>query len=131
MVFISLNFSILITKVPQDLTFIRRMSGAMNETGFQFSLRAIYILFSELARALTSNRVSLSIGGLPSLIPAVTSTVGIFPGRFFTRRFYYTFVTRFYYFHTLKYVNRFLEGDRFVIKAMNIGLFRPAIRHDV
>ena len=64
-------------------------------------------------------------------MPAVTSTVEIFPSRFFIRRFYYTFVNRPVDFHTLKHINSFLKRGRLTIKALYIGLFSPYVRHTV
>ena len=97
-------FSVLSNKVSQDLTFLRRMSRDMNETCFWLSCQVIYISFSALASALSRRGVSLIRGRFSSLITSVTRTVGIFPGRFLIRRFYYTFVNRFCNFHTLKHI---------------------------
>ena len=46
------TLSILSSKVPQNLIFSWRMSGAVDETGFWFSCRAIYIPLSEIFSAL-------------------------------------------------------------------------------
>ena len=54
-----LKFIALSTKVSQYLTFIRRISGAVNETGVQFACAAIYTSFSALASALFCRWVSL------------------------------------------------------------------------
>ena len=121
------TFSVISKKLSQDLTFIRRMPGAVNEKGFRFSRWAIYISFSALSSTLTCRWVSLRRGGFYSIFPAVTSTVGIFPVGFLIRRFCYTFVNRFWNFHTPKHVNRFLKWNRFSIKALYIGLFRPNV----
>ena len=64
-------------------TFIRRMSGVVNEAGFQFAIRAIYTQFSALSSTLSCHGVSLRRCNFSSIIPAVTSKVGIYPGRFF------------------------------------------------
>ena len=77
-----INISVLNTKVSQELTFIRRMSGDVNETGFRFALQLIYLSFLLLVRALSHRRVSLRQGGFSSFIPAVTNTFDIYPGRF-------------------------------------------------
>ena len=100
----------------------------MNETGFGFALQEIYISFSGIYSALSRCGVSFILGAFSSLITAVTSTFGIFPGRVFIRKFYYTFVNRFCDFHTLKNVNSFLKRNIFAIKALNIGFFRSDIR---
>ena len=70
-------FSVLITKVSQDLTSIRRIYGYMNDTGFQFDCKSIYISFLALASALTCHMASLRRGGFSSIIPAATTTVEI------------------------------------------------------
>ena len=54
MALIRLTFSIISPKFSQDLTFIRRMYRAVDETGSLFALRSIYISFSALASALQS-----------------------------------------------------------------------------
>ena len=131
MVHSSLTIIILRTKFSHDLTFIRRMYGAVNKIGFRFALWAIYLSFLALASALFRHRASLRQGEFYSLIPYVTSTIGIFPGRFLIRRFYYIFVNRFCNFHTLKYINSLFKRNRSAIKALNIGLFRPYIRYSV
>ena len=123
-----LTFSLLITKVSQDLTFIRIISGAVNDTGFRLALWSIYISFSTLARAITCCGVSLIQGGLSFIIDSVTRIFGILPGRFFIRSLYYTFVNIFCGFRTLKHVNIFLKWNVFTIKSLNIGLFIPDIR---
>ena len=64
-------------------------------------------------------------------MPAVTSTVGIYPSRVFIRRFYYTFVNTLSDFHTLKNINSFLKRGRLTIEAFYIGLSRPAVRNTV
>ena len=131
MVISRLTISLLSTKFSQDLTFVIRMSGAVNKTGFWFALQSIYISFLVLSGALYRLRVSLRRGGLYSLILAVTSTIGIFHCSFFIRRFYYTFVDRFCDLRTLKHVNSLFKWNGFARKDLNIGLFRPAIRHPV
>ena len=131
MVLSRLNFRLLRNKVSQDLTSIIWMSGAVNETYFRFALWAIYILFLALSGALSCSGASIRQGGFSYLIPAVTSTVGIFPGRFFIIRFYYTFVNRFCDFRMLKYINSLFISNGFAIKALNIGLFIPSSRHTV
>ena len=55
------------------------------------------------------SRASLRWGRFSSLIPAETRKVGICPGRYFIRRFYYTFVNIFYDVHMLKHVNSLLK----------------------
>ena len=129
MVLSRLNISILRTKFSQDLTFIKIMYGAMNEIGFRFALSAIYISFSVLASALFRRRASIRQGEFSSLITSVTSKIGIFPGRFLIRRFYYISVNRFCDFHTLKYINILFKLNRSATKALNIGLFRPYNMH--
>ena len=131
MVLIRLTFIVLSNKVSQDLRFIRRMSRAVNDTGFWLAIRAIYISFLALDRALSRRGVSIRQDGFSSHIPAVTNTVGILPGRFLIRRFYYTFVNRFWDLHTVKHINRIFKQNGFVTKALNIDLFRPAIKRDV
>ena len=121
------TFSVLSTKVSQDLTFIRRMSVAMNETVFWFAHRVIYISFSTIFSPCTHCGVNLWQVGSSSLIAALTSTVGIFPGGYFIRRFYYTFINRFINLLSLKHVNSFLKWNRFTIKAFHIGLLRSSI----
>ena len=51
--------SILSPKSPQDLTFVGRMSSAVDDTDFIFYLRAIYILFTALASNPIRRRVSI------------------------------------------------------------------------
>ena len=131
MLLIRLPLIILSPKVSQDLTFIRRISGGVDETGSRFYLRVIYISFSVLAGDLSCRRASFRRGGFSSHIPSVTSTVGICLGRFFIRRLYYTFVNIFCNFHTLKHINSLFKRNGFAIKALNIGLFRTSIRHAV
>ena len=65
------------------------------------------------------------------MMPDVTSMVGLCPGRFLIRRFYYTFVNRLSDLHTLKHVNIFIKSNRLTIKALYIGLYRPAVRHTI
>ena len=62
----------------------------------------IYIPFSALASALTHLIVCSLRGGFYSNSPAVISMVGIWPIRFFIRRFYNNFPNRFCYFHAFK-----------------------------
>ena len=69
MVLSRLTFRVISTKVPQDLTLIRRISGAVCETGFWFALWAIYISFSALTSALSRCGASLRQGVFSSLIP--------------------------------------------------------------
>ena len=126
-----LTLSILSPKVPQDLTFIRRMSGVVDETGFWFALRAIYISLLALSSTLYSRGVSLIWGGLSFIILSVISTVGICLDRFLIRRFHYTFVNRLCGFRTLKHLNILFKRNRLVIKALNMGLFRTDIRNSV
>ena len=127
----SISFSVLCNKVSQYSTYIRSISGAVDETGFWFFLWAIYILFLKLSRSILYLRVSLRKGGFSYIIPDGTSTVGICLGRFLIRRSDYTFVNRLYYFYTLKHINSLLKLNGFTIKDLIIGLFRPAIRHAV
>ena len=83
------NCSILGTKVSQDLAFIWWIPGTIYETcGFGYILWIIYIPFSLIPSALIHLRVSIWRGGFSSYFPDVTSTVGTFPSRFLTRRFY-------------------------------------------
>ena len=114
-------------KVSQGFIFVRRLSEAMNETIFWFALRAINVLFSVLASALSCLGVIIRWGVLSSIIVAVNITVVIFLGRFFIRRFYYTFANRLCGLRTLKHINIILKENRFAIKSLNMGLFRPAI----
>ena len=131
MVLSTITFSLLITKVSQDLAFIRRIPGAVNETAFWFACWVIYISFLELVSALTHRGVSLWQGVFSSIIPYFTIVVGIFLGRDFIIRFYYTSVNWLGNLHTLKHVNSFLKLKIFKIKSLHIGLIRPAIRHTV
>ena len=64
-------------------------------------------------------------------MPDMTITVGVYPGRVFIRRLYYTFVNRLSNFRMLKYVNRFLKINILTIKTLYIGLFRPSVMHTV
>ena len=64
------------------------MSGAMDETNFLFARQAIYMSFSALASALALLGASPLRGGLSSLLPAVTSTVGLCPSIFIIIRYY-------------------------------------------
>ena len=82
-----LTFIVLITKVSQDRTSIRRMSRAMNETGFRFALCSIYIPFYALVSALYHLGVSFRKVRFSSLITDVTSTVAICLGRFLREGF--------------------------------------------
>ena len=84
-----------------------------------------------LASALSHSGVSLRQGGLSSLIPAVASTVGIYPDSFLIRRCYHTFANKLCDLHTLKHVYRFIKQNRLTIKSLNVGLFRPAVRHTI
>ena len=62
------NFSVLRTKVSQDLVFIWWMPGAMDETcGFGLTLRMIYISFPALVSTLTRLWVSIRQGGFSSI----------------------------------------------------------------
>ena len=55
-----LGCSVFSPKSAQNLTFIRRMSEAMDHTVFRCALREIYISFMALARALIISVVSFS-----------------------------------------------------------------------
>ena len=102
------DFIILSTKVSQDLILIWWMSRAMDKKRYFWSIiRMIYIPFYALARALTHIRVCNWQGNLYYHLRNVTSTVGIFPSRFFIIRFYNTFINIFLYFHKLKHVYSF------------------------
>ena len=125
------TLSVLSSEVPQDLIFFWSISGAVDETGSGFSRRDVYIPFSDIASALTLLWASSWRGGFSSLLPVVTSTVGICPSRFLIRSLYYTFVNRLGNFRTLKHINIFFKRDRLTIKPLYIGLFRPADRHTV
>ena len=103
------NLSVLSPKVPQDLKLFLRMSRAVDETGFGFSRQDIYIPFSALVSAPTLLTASPRQGGLSSIFPDVTSTVGVCPMKFFIRRFYYALVNRLGNFHTLKHINSFFK----------------------
>ena len=131
MVLSRLTICILSTKLPQDITFIRRISGAVDDTSFRFALKVIYILFLALPRAIPCRGSGLRQGVLSSIIPDATRTVVIYPGRFFIRRFYYTLVNRFWNFYMLKHINILFKQNGFSIKALNTYLFRPDIMHDV
>ena len=131
MVLIRLTFIVLSTKVSQYLIFTRRMSRAVNKTSFWFAIWGINISFLALTSALSCCMVCLRRGGLSSLIPAVTRTVGIWRGNFLIRMFYYTSVNIYFNFHTLKHVISVLKQNRFSTKALNIGLFILDIRHYV
>ena len=119
---------VLSSKVSQDLTFIIRTSRDVDDTGFRFALQAIYISFSALAITLSRRRVSLIRVIFSSLMHSVIITVGICTGRFFIIRFYYTFVNTFCNLRTIKHSNSLFKRNGFAIKALNIGLFRLAIR---
>ena len=100
------DFRILSTKVSQHLALISWIPGAMDNTSlFGSILRMIYIPFPVLYSSLIHLRVSILWGSLCSHFPAVTSTVVILPSRFFIRRFYDTFINRFWYLQTFKHVN--------------------------
>ena len=88
------NIRKLTFEVSQDLTFLWRISGAVDETVFWVSRLAIYMPFSAIARALTLIRAIPRRGGFSSLLIDVTSTFGVCPGRFLIIRFYYTFVKK-------------------------------------
>ena len=77
-----LEFSVLSPKASQELTFIIRISGSVDEISFVFDCRAIYISCSLLSIALICRGVSLRLGRLSYTIPAFTSKVSIFMGRF-------------------------------------------------
>ena len=126
-----ITLSLLSIKVSHKPIFVRIMFRSVYETGSWFSFWEIYISFSALASALFHRGVSLRRGRLSSIIPDFSSTVGVCPGGFFIRRLYSTFVNRFYNFHTLKHINSIFKQNVFVIKALNIGLVKPDIRHDV
>ena len=107
------------------------MSRAVDETGFLFPRRAILMTFSTLASAPTLLGASPCRGGFSSLLPDVTSMVGVCLSRTFIIRFYYTLINIISYFHTLTNINSFLKCDRLKIKALYIGLSRPDVRHTV
>ena len=125
------TISVLSSKVSQDLTFFLRMSRAVDETGFWFYRRDLYMLFYALAGALTLLRASPWWGNFSSLLPDVTSTVGVWPSRFFIRRFHYTLVNILNNFHTLKHINIPFKSNISTIKVLHIGLFIPAVRHTI
>ena len=100
------SISIIITKVSQDLTFIRWIPGAMYETGFWLTLWMAYITFYALTSALTYRRVSMWRGWLFYIFNDVTSTGGICHSRFFIRRFYYNFKDISRNIHEFKHSNR-------------------------
>ena len=87
--------------------------------------------FSGLASDLTLLGESPRQSGFSYNIPSATSTVVVFLVMFFIIRLNYTFVNRLSYFHTLKYVNRFLKSNRLAINALYLDLFRPDVRHTV
>ena len=125
-------FSVLSTKVSQDLTCLWLMSRTMDETSKFWSIpEMIYITFSVLFSAITHLVVSSWWGGLSSHFPAETSMVGIYPSRFFIRWFYNTFINRFYYLHAFKYVYIFLTSNGFIIKTLHIRLPAPSVWHVV
>ena len=76
-ILIRITFILPRTKGSHDLTFIRRMSEAVNETDFRFARQAIYILYYDISSALTHFGMSLRLGGLCYLITATTRTIGI------------------------------------------------------
>ena len=81
------NLRILRTKISQDLAFIWWLPGAMYDTcGFGYIIQTIYTSFTTLASTLTNIGVSIWWFGFSSHFPAVTSTVGIFPSRFFYKK---------------------------------------------
>ena len=121
MVLSKTTLSVLSTKVSQDFPFIRKISRAVDETVFWFAIWAIYISFLALFCTLSCCGVSLRQRGFSSIIPAMTSTAGILLGRFFIRKFYYTFVNIFWNFHTLKHSNSLFKQNEFAIKTLNIG----------
>ena len=73
---------IISSKFAQNLTFIRKMSEAMDHAVFQCALQEIYISFMALARALILCRMIVWRGGLSSIIPTESSTVGFFLSSF-------------------------------------------------
>ena len=126
------DFIIIRTKVSQDLTFIWWIPGAMDvKSVFGYIFRMIYIPFYDLARALTYPRVSIWRGESSSHYPDVTSTVGIFPSRFFLRRLYYIFINIFCYLYALKHVNVCLKSNVLIIKSLHTCLINPAIGYTV
>ena len=126
------SFRIFKTKVFQDLASIWWIPGDTDETSvFVYILRTIYIPFSAPDSALTHLGVSIWRGAFSSHFPAVTSMVGICPSSLFIRRFYYTFVNRFYNFHTFKRVNIFFLSNTFTIKYLNICLLAPTVGYTV
>ena len=126
-----LGCSILGTKSPQELTFVGIMSNTVDEAGFWFALRAIYISFTALASSPIRCGASIWRGGFSSIIPTESSTIGFCPISFLIRMCYHTFMNIFCDFHTLKHVSRFLKRDWLAIKALNIRLLRPAVMHTV
>ena len=73
---------IISSKFAQNLTFIRKISEAMDHAVFQCALQEIYISFMALARALILCRIIVWRGGLSSIIPTESSTVGFFLSSF-------------------------------------------------
>ena len=123
-----LAFLILRTKVSQDLTFIWWMPRAMDETiVFGSIIWMIYKHFSVLASAITHIRLSMWRGSFSSIFPSVTSTVGIWPSRFFIRMFYNTFINIFCYFHAFKHVYGFFKSNGSTIKSLHTCLLAPTI----
>ena len=81
------------------------------------------MLFSDLSRSLTLLEASLRRGGFSPLLPVLTSTVLIFPGRFLIKRFYYTIVNILINFHTLKHTNRIFKSNRLITKPCTQACF--------
>ena len=126
------NFTIIRTKVSQDLEFILWIPGAMVETcGFGPTLWIVYISFPDLARDITNLGVIIWGGRLYSLWPAVTTTVGICLISFFKIRFHSNFLNIFRYTNALKHINSPFESNRSEIKYLNIRLLDPTIGHTI
>ena len=100
----------------QEQASIWLISRAMDDTSvFGSILRMIYIPSSALVSSLTRLGLSIWRGVLSSHFYAVARTVDIFPSRFFMRRFYYTFINIFWYFHAFKNVNTYFKINGFTI----------------
>ena len=126
------DFRIFRTKFSQDLAVIWWIIEVMDDTiVFVYNPGMLYIPFSMIANALTHLRVSDWQGGVSSHFISVTSAVGIWPHRFFIRRFYYTFINIFCYFHEFKHVNSCFKGKKFTIKSLHTCLLAPAVGHTV
>ena len=127
---LSLPLAYLFPKSPRTLHFSEECLGPWMRQVFDFPVGLCtcrFLCLPEISPFLARVHDEAAFPLFCLLWPELLDSTG----RFFIRRLYYTFVNKISNFHTGKQINSFFKTNRLTIKALHIGLFRPAVRHTV